>query len=83
VQLSVRVGGECRIQLPAVFGGHLECWPRDLEMVREGGFRLLELTPDEKAAAIDEVAARGLERVALMLGAEGDGLSTRALVAAA
>ncbi|MCW2871083.1 RNA methyltransferase [Actinacidiphila oryziradicis] len=74
-----------KVSMGAVFSvpyARLQSWPRDLESVREAGFKLLALTPDEKAADIDEAAPHRLERVALMLGAEGDGLSTRALVAA-
>ncbi len=74
-----------KVSMGAVFSvpyARLESWPRDLETVREAGFKLLALTPDEKATDIDEAAPHRLERAALMLGAEGDGLSTRALVAA-
>lgn len=74
-----------KVSMGAVFSvpyARLESWPRGLESVREAGFKLLALTPDEKASAIDEAAPHRLERVALMLGAEGDGLSTQALVAA-
>ncbi|MCQ4043502.1 TrmH family RNA methyltransferase [Streptantibioticus rubrisoli] len=74
-----------KVSMGAVFSvpyARLEQWPRDLETVREGGFRLLALTPDAKAEDIDVVAPHRMERVALMLGAEGEGLSTRALVAA-
>ena len=74
-----------KVSMGAVFSvpyARLEQWPRDLEAVRERGFRLLALTPDAKAEDIDAVAPHRMERVALMLGAEGEGLSTRALVAA-
>ncbi|MFF7677032.1 TrmH family RNA methyltransferase [Actinacidiphila glaucinigra] len=74
-----------KVSMGAVFSvpyARLENWPRDLEAVREAGFTLLALTPDEKATDIDTAGPHRLERVALMLGAEGDGLSTRALVAA-
>jgi tRNA G18 (ribose-2'-O)-methylase SpoU len=74
-----------KVSMGAVFSvpyARLESWPRDLETVREAGFKLLALTPDEKATDIDAAAPHRLERAALMLGAEGDGLSTRALVAA-
>jgi tRNA G18 (ribose-2'-O)-methylase SpoU len=60
----------------------LESWPKALETVREAGFKLLALTPDDKASSIDEAAPHRMDKVALMLGAEGDGLSTQALVAA-
>ncbi|MFB7402274.1 TrmH family RNA methyltransferase [Streptomyces rubiginosohelvolus] len=74
-----------KVSMGAVFSvsyARLEAWPKSLETVREAGFRLLALTPDAKATSIDEAAPHRLERVALMLGAEGDGLSTRALMAA-
>ncbi|MFJ9912423.1 TrmH family RNA methyltransferase [Actinacidiphila glaucinigra] len=74
-----------KVSMGAVFSvpyARLENWPRDLEAVRGAGFTLLALTPDEKATDIDAAGPHRLERVALMLGAEGDGLSTRALVAA-
>jgi tRNA(Leu) C34 or U34 (ribose-2'-O)-methylase TrmL len=48
-------------------------WAFDLMVA--AGFTLLALTPDQTATPIDE--APGGERVALMLGAEGDGLSSR------
>ncbi|NEE37687.1 RNA methyltransferase, partial [Streptomyces sp. SID7982] len=68
-----------KVSMGAVFSvpyARLEAWPKGLEAVREAGFRLLALTPDAKATSIDEAAPHRLERVALMLGAEGDGLST-------
>jgi tRNA G18 (ribose-2'-O)-methylase SpoU len=66
----------------AVPYARLEDWPRDLETVRDAGFTLLALTPSEKATPIDQAAPHRYRRCALMLGAEGEGLSTRALVAA-
>lgn len=74
-----------KVSMGAVFSvpyARLDSWPRDLETVREAGFKLLALTPADKATDIDEAAPHRLERVALLLGAEGDGLSTQALVAA-
>lgn len=74
-----------KVSMGAVFSvpyARLEPWPKSLAAVREAGFRLLALTPDEKASSIDDAAPHRLERVALMLGAEGDGLSTRALAVA-
>lgn len=74
-----------KVSMGAVFSvpyARLENWPKSLESVREAGFTLLALTPDEKARTLDEAAPHTLERVALMLGAEGDGLSARALAAA-
>ncbi|MFH9014454.1 TrmH family RNA methyltransferase [Streptomyces sp. NPDC017943] len=74
-----------KVSMGAVFAvpyARLDTWPQDLRQVREAGFTLLALTPDERARSLDEVAPHTLDRVALMLGAEGDGLSTRALDAA-
>lgn len=74
-----------KVSMGAVFSvpyARLDAWPKGLEAVRGAGFRLLALTPHEKATPLDEAAPHRLERVALMLGAEGDGLSTKALVAA-
>lgn len=76
---SVKVSMGAVLCLPYA---RLADWPRDLEAVRGAGFRLLALTPGEEAAAIDAVAPHRLDRVALMLGAEGEGLSARALAAA-
>ncbi|MFB8248467.1 TrmH family RNA methyltransferase [Streptomyces sp. NPDC055952] len=74
-----------KVSMGAVFSvpyARLDSWPGDLHAVREAGFTLLALTPAERARSLDEVAPHTLDRVALMLGAEGDGLSTRALRAA-
>ncbi|WP_432056125.1 TrmH family RNA methyltransferase [Streptomyces sp. bgisy022] len=74
-----------KVSMGAVFSvpyARLASWPEGLESVREAGFTLLALTPDEKARSLDEAAPHRMDRVALMLGAEGDGLSTPALVAA-
>ncbi|ROO89569.1 SpoU rRNA methylase family protein [Actinocorallia herbida] len=49
-------------------------WHNDLSVIREAGFRLLALTPDQDAVPFDK-AEMG-EKVALMLGSEGDGLSS-------
>ncbi|WP_330456747.1 RNA methyltransferase [Streptomyces sp. NBC_00820] len=74
-----------KVSMGAVFSvpyARLETWPADLAAVREAGFTLLALTPADKARALDEVAPQKMDRVALMLGAEGDGLSAKALGAA-
>ncbi|MFD3730710.1 TrmH family RNA methyltransferase [Streptomyces sp. NPDC058632] len=74
-----------KVSMGAVFSvpyARLDSWPRGLEPVREAGFTILALTPDEKARSLDEVAPHRMDRVALMLGAEGAGLTPRALAAA-
>jgi tRNA G18 (ribose-2'-O)-methylase SpoU len=52
-------------------------WYHGLGELRESGFRVLALTPDEKAAPIGEALASAGDQVALLLGTEGDGLSSR------
>jgi len=67
-----------KVSMGAVFAipyARMSNWHDDLGILRDAGFLLLALTPDRSATAID--AARMGERVALMLGSEGDGLSSR------
>ena len=55
-------------------------WYDGLDELRQAGFHLLALTPSADAVALDEVVRP--ERFALVLGSEGEGLSTRWLSAA-
>jgi len=75
-----------KVSMGAVFSvpyARLEAWPRDLYgTVKEAGFRLLALTPAAEATALPDLAAHELPRLALLLGAEGPGLSQKALAAA-
>ncbi len=67
-----------KVAMGAVFAvpyARMTDWYGGLAELRAAGFRLLALTPDQSATAI-EAASQG-ERVALMLGTEGDGLSSR------
>ena len=59
----------------------LEPWPAALAGLRDAGFTLLALTPDEAAAPLDEVGREAAGRVAVLLGTEGAGLSGPALAA--
>lgn len=56
--------------------------PDGLDIVRAAGFRLLALTPAAGAIPLDQVEIGDDERVALLFGAEGRGLSATALAAA-
>jgi tRNA G18 (ribose-2'-O)-methylase SpoU len=49
-------------------------WPEGLATLREAGFVTVALTPAPDALTLDELVARRDERVALVLGTEGDGL---------
>ncbi len=55
-------------------------WPDDLGTVRAAGFQTWALTPDARAEPIWSLAVP--DRVAVMLGAEGPGLSPASLAAA-
>lgn len=60
----------------------LEPWPSALAAVREAGYTLLALTPDQAAEPLDRVGPELRGRVAVLLGTEGPGLSGPALAAA-
>jgi tRNA G18 (ribose-2'-O)-methylase SpoU len=67
-----------KVSMGAVFAipyARLDGWYEGLAGIRAAGFLLLALTPDPSAVELDR--ARTGERVALMLGSEGDGLSSR------
>ncbi|HRE00975.1 MAG TPA: RNA methyltransferase, partial [Ilumatobacteraceae bacterium] len=54
-------------------------WPGALDAIAAAGFRLLSLTPDPTATPIDAVDRRDDDRIALLLGAEGPGLTASTL----
>jgi tRNA G18 (ribose-2'-O)-methylase SpoU len=57
-------------------------WPGALDDVRAAGFTVLALTPAGDAEAVGVVAAERPPRVALLVGAEGPGLTHAAMAAA-
>jgi tRNA G18 (ribose-2'-O)-methylase SpoU len=58
-----------------------EAWPDALHDLRSDGFQLIALTP-AGAETLDDVVPSAGERVALLLGAEGSGLTDAALAVA-
>jgi tRNA G18 (ribose-2'-O)-methylase SpoU len=67
-----------KVSMGAVFAvpyARMSNWHHGLAELRAAGFRLLALTPEQSAVPVDK-ALMG-DRVALMLGSEGDGLSSR------
>jgi tRNA G18 (ribose-2'-O)-methylase SpoU len=67
-----------KVSMGAVFAipyARMTGWHDGLAELRGAGFRLLALTPDPGATPIGEVVPA--ERTALLLGTEGDGLSSR------
>lgn len=76
---SIRVSMGTVLQVPWT---RLPDWPEGARLLESAGFHIaaLALTPD--AVPLDEFAAAAPDRVALLLGAEGDGLSRKALASA-
>jgi len=57
-----------------------DAWPGDIELLRNNGFRLLAMTPDASALSLpDAMTALADQRVAILVGAEGPGLTERAM----
>jgi tRNA G18 (ribose-2'-O)-methylase SpoU len=69
-------------QVFAVPYGYLPSWEQGLEDLRARGFRLLALTPDAAATRLDALRLDDEDKVALLFGAEGPGLTEQALGAA-
>ena len=76
---AVRVSMGHVLSLPfAVLGG----WPGDLTRLHDAGYRTVALTPEDDAVDLAEVDARVHPRTAVLLGAEGPGLTPAAQAAA-
>jgi len=71
---SVRVSMGTVFDLPWT---RLTSWPGDLALLREAGFTIAAITPDSTAVPIDRFDVPA--KVAVIVGTEGDGLSTQAL----
>ncbi|MFC8845275.1 MULTISPECIES: TrmH family RNA methyltransferase [unclassified Micromonospora] len=56
-------------------------WPEGLDQVREAGFTVLAMTPAPDAVPIQRLTPAQRERAALLLGAEGPGLTAAAQAA--
>ena len=54
-------------------------WKHSTDILKEAGFHLTALALDQDAVPLDDFAVRAPDRLALMFGAEGDGLSRAAL----
>jgi tRNA G18 (ribose-2'-O)-methylase SpoU len=55
-------------------------WPAELAMLKQNGFRLLAMTPDSGASSLAEaMTAAREERIAVLVGAEGPGLTSATL----
>lgn len=73
---SIRVSMGTVFQVPWT---RIDPWPSGMEALREAGFVVAALALADDAVSLDEFAADPPERIALVLGTEGDGLSRRTL----
>ncbi len=76
---SVRVSMGTVLQVPWT---RMPEWPEARRILDDAGFHVAALALDDRAVTLDDFAAQPPERIALTLGAEGDGLSRAALDAA-
>ncbi|MCQ9353363.1 RNA methyltransferase [Corynebacterium sp. 153RC1] len=67
----------------AHFGGKRTTWQRELAQLQEAGFHLVSLTPNPEVPllkdALVDAEGRAYEKVALLIGAEGPGLTEHAM----
>ena len=78
-RVSCREHGPTVLQVPWT---RLPDWPLGAEQLHAAGFHIAALALSDTAVELDDFAAAAPERVALILGTEGDGLSPDALSAA-
>ncbi|MGO4103171.1 TrmH family RNA methyltransferase [Leifsonia sp. YAF41] len=76
---SVRVSMGTVLQVPWT---RLPEWAEARPLLHDAGFHLAALALSDTAVTLDEFASDAPERLALILGTEGDGLSNQALAAA-
>ncbi|WP_433550686.1 TrmH family RNA methyltransferase [Micromonospora zamorensis] len=73
-----------RVSMGEVFAmpyAKLDPWPEGLDQVRDAGFTVLAMTPAPDAVPIQRLTPAQRERAALLLGAEGPGLTAAAQAA--
>ena len=76
---SVRVSMGTVLQIPWT---RLPEWPEGRDVLKQLGFKLAALALSPDAVSLDEYAANPPDKIALVVGTEGDGLSRAALSAA-
>jgi tRNA G18 (ribose-2'-O)-methylase SpoU len=76
---SVRVSMGTVFQVPWT---RIESWPGGLHALSEDGFTVAALALADDAVSLDDLVADPPERLAMVLGTEGDGLSRGAVAAA-
>jgi tRNA G18 (ribose-2'-O)-methylase SpoU len=75
---TVRVSMGQVFSVPYAF---LDRWPEGIADIRAAGFRVLALTPDAAAIDLGAIRVQPDEKVALVFGAEGPGLTEEVMAA--
>ncbi|WP_051441582.1 TrmH family RNA methyltransferase [Arthrobacter sp. H14] len=75
---SIRVSMGTVFQIPWV---RLQHWPGGLDLLREHGFTTAALAPGAGSLSVDGLSAMNHEKLALVLGTEGDGLRPETIAA--
>lgn len=73
---SIRVSMGTVFQVP---WARLESWPADMDALHDLGFHTIALALEEDSVSLKEFAADPPEKVAIIMGTEGDGLSRRTI----
>lgn len=76
---SIRVSMGTVFQVPWT---RIDPWPGGIATLREAGFTVATLALSDDAVSLDDLAAEPPDRLALVLGTEGDGLSHHTVAAA-
>ncbi|MCV2393321.1 RNA methyltransferase [Actinotalea sp. M2MS4P-6] len=76
---AVRVSMGTVFQVPWT---RIDPWPGGVDLLHQLGFTVAALALDDDSVSLDELAAEPPERLALVLGAEGDGLKPATVAAA-
>ena len=78
---AVRVSMGTVFQVPwACLGHRAEAWPREgLQRLKALGFKTAAMALDDRAITIEDPALRAEEKLAIVLGTEGDGLSAHTM----
>jgi tRNA G18 (ribose-2'-O)-methylase SpoU len=71
---AIRVSMGTVFQVPWT---RIDPWPAGMDTLRESGFTVAALALSDDAVGLDELAADPPEKLALVLGTEGDGLARR------
>lgn len=76
---SIRVSMGTVFQVPWT---RIDPWPRGVDVLREVGLTVAAMALSKDALTLDEFAADPPEKVAMVLGTEGDGIGARTVAAA-